>query len=51
MEHLDSTDRKILNLLQHDGSLSATQVADKIGLSPGQTHEHYLINPITLNRY
>ena len=33
MEHLDSTDRKILNLLQHDGSLSATQVADKIGLS------------------
>ena len=33
MEQLDSTDRKILNLLQHDGSLSATQVADKIGLS------------------
>jgi len=33
MEHLDSTDRKILNLLQHDGSLNATQVAEKIGLS------------------
>ncbi|ETI59161.1 Lrp/AsnC family transcriptional regulator [Marinomonas profundimaris] len=33
MEHLDSTDRKILQLLQHDGSLSATQVADNIGLS------------------
>lgn len=33
MEQLDSTDRKILNLLQHDGSLSATQVAEHIGLS------------------
>jgi len=33
MENLDSTDRKILNFLQHDGSLSATDIADKIGLS------------------
>ena len=33
MDALDSTDLKILRLLQHDASLSATEVADQIGLS------------------
>lgn len=31
---LDRTDRRILNLLQHDGSLSNLELAEKIGLSP-----------------
>jgi len=31
---LDRTDRRILELLQHDGSLSNLQLADKVGLSP-----------------
>ncbi|WP_027859026.1 Lrp/AsnC family transcriptional regulator [Marinobacterium jannaschii] len=32
-EELDHIDRKILQLLQKDGSLSATEIADKVGLS------------------
>lgn len=31
---LDRTDRRILELLQNDGSLSNLELADKIGLSP-----------------
>ncbi|MBJ7537233.1 Lrp/AsnC family transcriptional regulator [Marinomonas transparens] len=33
MENLDSTDRKILNLLQLDANLTATDIAEQIGLS------------------
>lgn len=33
MAHLDTTDKKILDLLQHDATLSATDIADRIGLS------------------
>ncbi|MEL0612014.1 Lrp/AsnC family transcriptional regulator [Marinomonas arenicola] len=33
MDDLDQTDRKILNLLQRDATLTATQVADHVGLS------------------
>lgn len=31
---LDRTDRRILEALQHDGSISNLELADKIGLSP-----------------
>ena len=31
---LDKTDRKILDHLQKDGSLTNQQLADKVGLSP-----------------
>jgi Lrp/AsnC family transcriptional regulator, leucine-responsive regulatory protein len=31
---LDRTDRRILDLLQHNGSLSNLELADKVGLSP-----------------
>lgn len=31
---LDRTDKRILNLLQKDGSLSNLELADKVGLSP-----------------
>ncbi len=30
---MDKLDKKILDLLQHDGALTATEVADRIGLS------------------
>ena len=33
MESLDKTDLKILDILQKDASLSATEIADQIGLS------------------
>jgi len=32
-EHLDATDMRILRLLQQDASMSATEIADKVGLS------------------
>jgi len=34
MIDLDATDRKILNLLQHDGRMTNAQLADSINLSP-----------------
>lgn len=30
---LDKTDRKILQLVQHDGSLSASEIAERVNLS------------------
>ena len=32
-DNLDKTDRRILQLLQQDASLSATDIAEKVGLS------------------
>ena len=36
---IDRTDRRILNLLQADGRISAVELADKVGLSPTSTSE------------
>ena len=35
---LDSTDRRILNLLQQDAGQSISSLADKVGLSPSSCH-------------
>ena len=39
MTHLDTTDRKILTLLQEDGSMTNTELADRVGLTPAPTLE------------
>lgn len=39
MEQLDGTDKKILNLLQHNALQSVKEVADKVGLSVSPTYE------------
>jgi DNA-binding Lrp family transcriptional regulator len=39
MEELDTTDRRILNLLQKDSQMSVKEVADHIGLSASPTYE------------
>jgi Lrp/AsnC family leucine-responsive transcriptional regulator len=38
MISLDTTDRKILNLLQHDGRMTNAQLAETINLSPSACH-------------
>ncbi|MEN8197827.1 MAG: Lrp/AsnC family transcriptional regulator [Pseudomonadota bacterium] len=35
---LDATDRKILNLLQHDGRMTNAQLAEQVNLSPSACH-------------
>ncbi|MCZ6757866.1 MAG: AsnC family protein, partial [Bacteroidetes bacterium] len=37
LEHLDKTDRKILNILQDDGSTSNVELARRIKLAPATT--------------
>jgi Lrp/AsnC family leucine-responsive transcriptional regulator len=39
MDSIDSTDRRILRLLQEDGRISTVDLADKVGLSPTATGE------------
>jgi len=39
MSHFDSTDARILNLLQEDGSITNADLAEKIGLTPAPTLE------------
>ena len=39
MTHLDTTDRKILTLLQEDGAMTNTELADRVGLTPAPTLE------------
>jgi DNA-binding Lrp family transcriptional regulator len=39
MEHIDTTDKRILNLLQKDAHLSIKEVADAVGLSVSPTYE------------
>ena len=39
MANLDTTDRKILTLLQEDGSMTNTELADRVGLTPAPTLE------------
>ena len=39
MDAIDSTDRRILRLLQEDGRISTVDLADKVGLSPTATGE------------
>lgn len=38
MNDLDATDRKILNLLQHDGRMTNAQLAESVNLSPSACH-------------
>lgn len=38
MINLDATDRKILNLLQHDGRMTNAQLAESVNLSPSACH-------------
>jgi Lrp/AsnC family leucine-responsive transcriptional regulator len=38
MIDLDATDRRILNLLQHDGRMTNAQLAESINLSPSACH-------------
>src|SRR5258708_24432911 len=39
MSHVDSTDARILNLLQEAGSITISDLAEKIGLTPAPTLE------------
>ena len=39
MSHYDSTDARILNLLQEDGAMTNADLADRIGLTPAPTLE------------
>ena len=39
MEHLDVTDKRILNLLQKNALQSVKEIADKVGLSVSPTYE------------
>ncbi len=38
---MDAIDRKILAELQHDGRLTITELAEKIGLSVSPCHDDY----------
>lgn len=49
MENLDAVDIRILNLLQHDASLSVKEIAAKVGLSSSPTYER--INRLTKEGY
>jgi Lrp/AsnC family leucine-responsive transcriptional regulator len=39
MPHFDATDARILELLQEDGSMTNTELAERIGLTPAPTLE------------